>query len=230
MTNTYVLTNTINTPDSDTFELTNGGDFIYVAPNVVVADEDPLTSGTFAIRFDSFGMAQIEGAVVGAQALVFGGEVGDTSTVQIGAAGSVTSTAARVAAFGAVTVQTGKYEISNAGLIEAYSDGVDLDLSAPTNILGSGGGTLTNSGTIDSSNAFGVFNDDTNTADNDTLVNTGTISSEYGVAVFDTGGHAEQSKTAARSSARLSARSASRRSTIRARSMGWYNSTTPVRR
>jgi len=119
--------------------------------------------------------------VAGATPLIFSGAAGQTTSVQIGAGGSVTA----VFPFGetgAVVVQTGNYNVSNSGAIVASnnaSDGLDLELGV------SGSGVVNNYGTISASH-YGVGDFSTTATDTMVLNNSGVISA--GVAAIDVTG------------------------------------------
>lgn len=152
-----------------------GGDFVYVAPQVVLTETQPAFDGIF----DNFwGNAEIYGSVTANDPVYFIGKSGFTTDIQIGQTGVVSDYGEGGAG---VEVENGLYDISNSGQIIADQGGDGI-------LVGAGGssGAIRNYGVIDA--ATGVHDADFNTNDFNYLDNYGTIGGSSD-AVSETGGH-----------------------------------------
>ena len=154
------------------------GDFVYVAPQVVLTETNV---DNFGIKDNFFGNAEIYGSVTANDAVFFTGAAGQTTDIQIGQTGVVSDYGGGGAG---VEVENGLYDISNSGQIIADESGDGIIVG----VAGSSG-AIRNYGTIDAT--VGVSDADFNTNDLNYIDNYGTIAGSTD-AISETGGHFAQ--------------------------------------
>ena len=192
---------------NDAWDLAFGNDLV-VLPNVTITDgaptEPPVTL-PYVLGVYSFPIGacigtsvQIDGIISGAAGVYFGFNPaapwglsptpGETSTLQIGATGLISTVGTT---FGAVEITDDEYAVTNRGEIQSVFDAIDVDWAPESESNGSGGGSVTNYGQIDVSGSYGsgIICGDTNTTFADTIYNYGSIEVAGGYGIQDFGGH-----------------------------------------
>jgi hypothetical protein len=151
------------------------GDFVYVAPQVVLTETN---ISNFGIQDTAYGEAEIFGSVTANDPVFFEGSPAATTNIQIGQTGVVSDYGGNG---DAIDVEGGFYDISNSGQIIADQGGDGI-------LVGNDGssGAIRNYGTIDA--VVGVDDVDFNTDDFNYLDNYGTIAGSSD-AVSETRGH-----------------------------------------
>ena len=144
---TYVLSNinvNANNPSGTTNGVTvTGDDDVFVSSGVDIVDQSLATS--CPIYGQAAGMAEIEGEIAGFNGVVFDGQTGLTTTIDIGATGSVETTGNANAS---VAVQSGDYAVTNDGQIQSAWDAIDVDFENPLMLTSAGSGTIDNTGLV----------------------------------------------------------------------------------